>query len=69
MGSVVILRQTVADLFDSLPAGPALCTFMQYPVIFCSRPEEAGDVMSCMVVDYIGVGVRVKFSDSRSNRS
>ena len=31
----------VADLFDSLPARPVSCTFMQYSITFCSRLKEA----------------------------
>ena len=47
---VVILRQTVAEVFDSLPAGPTLCTLMKYSVTFCSRLEADSDVISGEIV-------------------
>ena len=39
--------------------------------VFCDkcRPEVAGGVISGEAVEYIGVDVRVKLGDSRSNRS
>ena len=33
------------------------------------RPEVAGNVISSVAIDYVGVDVRAKFSDSRSKRS
>ena len=33
------------------------------------RPEVAGDVVSVVAVERIGLGVGVKFGDSRSKRS
>ena len=32
------------------PAGPVLCTFVQYLVTFCSRPEATGDFISGWLV-------------------
>ena len=49
----------MAELFDSLPAGPVLCTFMHY---------SANDVISGMAIDSVGTEI-CKFGDSRSNRS
>ena len=34
----------------------------------CRPPEIDNDVISGMVVENVGVGVQVKFGDSRSNR-
>ena len=59
----------MVELFNCLPAAPVLCTFVQYSIAFCSRPEVDSDVISGMVVDYFGMDVRVKFGDSRSNIS
>ena len=67
--TLVILRQTVAELLDSLLAGPVLRTFVQYSVAFCSRPKAANDVISGVAVDYVRMNVLVKFINSRSNRS
>ena len=66
---MVILHQTLAELFDSLPAGPVSRTVMQYSNTFCSRPEAVSDVISGVAVNYVGMDVREIFSDSRSNRS
>ena len=33
------------------------------------RPEVANEVISSVAVDYVGIAVRVKFGDSRSNGS
>ena len=35
----LILRQTVAELFDFRPAGHVLRTFMQYSIAFCNLYE------------------------------
>ena len=42
---------------------------MRYLIEFCSRPEVASDVMSCVLVDQVGRDVRTTFGDSKSNRS
>ena len=60
---MVILRQNVAELFDSVSA---LCTFMQYSITFCSRPEAASEVMS--FVSHTVYDIAVKFCDPGSIR-
>ena len=40
-----------------------------YSIAVCSRSEAASDVISDVIVDPTGVDVRVKFGDSKSNRS
>ena len=42
---MVILGQTVAELFYFLPAAFVLRTFVQYLIAFCSRPETANEVI------------------------
>ena len=42
---VVIVRQTVAELFDYLWVEAALRTFVQYSITFCRRPIAASDVI------------------------
>ena len=42
---VVILRQTLADLFDSLLTEPVFRTFMHYSITFCSRLEANSDIV------------------------
>ena len=42
----MILRQTVTEVFDSLPAGPVLRTCMQHSTAFCSRLEPTINVIS-----------------------
>ena len=117
---MVILRQTVAELFDTLSTGPVLRTFLQYSVTFCSRLETdywrlwgsplpiglwnliwwssvkpflrnptkghrrrhfrwvlcdncrlevASGVISGVAVDHFCMNARVKFGESRLNRS
>ena len=61
MSLVVILRQTVAELFDSTPSWLFLCISIQYLVTFYSLAEAACDVLSGLVVEVVGLGVRVKF--------
>ena len=63
----MILCQTVAELFDPLPA--VLCTFMQYSIAFCSPQEAASDVISGVAIDDNGMDDPVKCGYSRSNRS
>ena len=50
-----ILRQTVANLFDSLPTEPVLRTFIQYSITFRSQPEAANDVIISVAVADIRV--------------
>ena len=59
----------MAELFDSLSFVPVLRTFVRYLIAFCSRPEEASDVISGVVVDPTSLDIHVKFGDSWSNRS
>ena len=41
----------MAKLFDTMTAGPVLCTFMHYSiVIFCSPPEVASNAISSIFV-------------------
>ena len=40
----------MAELFDSLPVGIVLRTFVQYLIAFCSQPETASEVISCSFV-------------------
>ena len=44
-------------------------TFIQYSYPIWSRPDVVSDLISGVVVPDVGLGVCVKFSDSRSNRS
>ena len=68
--SVVILHQTVTELFHSLPIGPALRSSLQYWITYCTnRPEVASDVISGIAVEEACLNVLEKFGDSRSNRS
>ena len=60
---------TVAKLFDSLPPEPVIRTFVQYLIAFCSRPKAASDIISGVAVEQVGMGVLIKFCNSRSNRS
>ena len=53
------LHPTVTELFDCLPAGPALRTFVQYSVAFCTEPEAAIDVIS-------GASVRLIVPDNNA---
>ena len=53
------LRQTVTGLFDSMDAGPVLCTFMQHSITFCSVPEVVGDVISGLAEELAGLDVCV----------
>ena len=65
----MILRQTVAELFDSMSVAPVLCKYFcaQYSITFCSIMEVAGDVISCAAIENVGVYVIVvKFGSFRS---
>ena len=57
----------MAELFDSLPAGPVSRTFAQYLIAFCSRLEVASDVVSGRFVTPIVPDKCVKFGDSCLN--
>ena len=59
----------MVDLFDSLLAAPALRTFVQYLIAFCSQPEAATDVISGNFVWPIVPDKCVKFCDARLNNS
>ena len=50
---LVILRQTVTELWVSMPTAPALRTFVEYLIAFCSRTETASDVVSSQFVQHI----------------
>ena len=62
-------RQTLTELFDSMPAGPALCTYMQYSVTCRSILEAACDAISDTALEDVGRDVRVNLDCSRSIRS
>ena len=66
---MAIFRQTVAELFNFMPAGPVSCTFMQYSVALCTLLEVASGVISGVIVEVIDVDIVVKFDGSTSNRS
>ena len=52
------------------PAEPVLrITFVQYLILFCSRPEVTSDVISSANVGQVSLEVPVKFCDSSSNAS
>ena len=65
---VVILNQTVTELFDFSVAGPVLRTVRQYSVAMWSRSEAASDVLSSVAAGEVRLSVHVKLGDSRSNR-
>ena len=66
---MAIFRQTVAELFNFMPAGSVSCTFMQYSVALCTLLEVASGVISGVIVEVIDVDIVVKFDGSTSNRS
>ena len=59
----------MAELFNSLPEAAVLRTFAQYLIAFCSRLEEASDVISCSFVGLTFPDDCVKCRDPRLNRS
>ena len=62
-----ILGQTVPKYFALKSSGTAFsCFFSRNNFV---RPEVANDAISVVVVGQVGTDVRVKFGDSRSNRS
>ena len=65
----MILRQSVAELFDSMPAKPVSCTCVQYSVTFSDLPEVASKIISGTAAKFFGLDVIVKFGYSRSNSS
>ena len=62
-------RFKMAELFDSLPAGAVLYTFVHYLIAFCSRQDAASDFISGLAIDQTGTDVCTKYSESGSNRS
>ena len=58
----------MAGLFDSLPTGLVLLTFVQYLIAFCSRPETACNVIACAFMGPVVPDKHVKFRDRRLNR-
>ena len=59
----------MAELFDSLSGRTRLRTFVEYLVVFCSRPETASDIISGRLVGPIVCDKRLKFLDPRLNHS
>ena len=57
----MILRQTVAELFDPMVGGTAVVTFMEEPITVCSTPKGANDVISSTHVRHIVLDNVVKF--------
>ena len=53
----------MAEFLDSLPAAPALHTFV-YLLAFCNRHEAASDVISSVALEWVGMDVPLKFGDS-----
>ena len=64
---MVIMHQTVNELFDYMPAGPVKCSFMQYSITFCSQPEVASDVLAGVAVEDVGIEVSEEVGSSASN--
>ena len=69
MSFVLISRQTIAQLFDSLTTGLVLRTFMQYSVTYCSRSEAASGVISGTFLSHVGPDKVEKFRNHVLNRS
>ena len=65
---MVILRQTMAELFDSLPTGPVIRIFMQYSTTSSSQPEALNDVIIGIFVSRIVSDIDFKFRDPGLNR-
>ena len=63
------LRQTVTELFDSVPAGPVVRHFVEYSIAFCSRPKAANDIISGMFVRLIVPDKAPKLRDPGLNSS
>ena len=59
----------MAELFDSLPVGPVLRTFVQHLIAFCNRPETASQGISSRCMGPRVLGKCVQFLDHRFNRS
>ena len=55
----------MAELFDLMPAGPVLCAFMLYSIIFYSLLEGANDVISDKALELTGIDVLVMFNCSK----
>ena len=52
---MAILRETMAALSDSMPAGHILRTFVQYSIRFYSLPETASDIIRGTFVWHIAL--------------
>ena len=63
------MPQTVTDLCASMPVAPFLLTFVQYLIVFCSRPEEASDIVSGRFVRLAVLDKCIQFCDHRLNYS
>ena len=66
---VSILRQSVAELIDSLLAGPILRTVVQYSITFCSRLEADSEVLPGTFMWVIVPDKAVRFHVPCLNRS
>ena len=64
----LILRQTIAKLFDSMPAGPVLYISVQYSISFCSPREAVSDVVYGVGAEEADFDVHANLCDSGSNR-
>ena len=73
VSNLVTLGETVAELFDSLPASPVLRTFAQYLLTFCSRPDAERNAISGRLVrfivpdKYVKLRLRVEFVQNGSS--
>ena len=65
--NLVILAQTVQEIYSSEAVGFGI--FDRFLNFDNCQLEVVSDVISGVVIDPTGVKVRVKFGDSRSNRS
>ena len=59
----------MVELFDSLPAGPGLHTFVSYSIAFCSRSEADNHVIYGVCMRLIVADKAVRFCDNRLNSS
>ena len=65
----MILRQTAAELFDSLVAGPVLRTYTQCSTAFLQPMEGAGHVISGVCMSRTVPDMCVQFRDPHLNCS
>ena len=61
----MILAKIVLEKFDPKPSEAAFSSI--YSNTDKCRPEVAGDVISCLAVESVGMEVRAKHGDSRLN--